>query len=124
MIPSIDNKPPGKRLIKNMAAKTKSLILAPIGLLLISFGLMVLTEAAHERRTGEDTQIWILLGVYSLVLLNVGLICAGQALRFRILSDVRRETRRSLRQLQIKLSAKYTRRSKSDRKAKSPTKKD
>ncbi len=122
MIPTIDTKPPGKKLIKHMSAKTKSIILAPIGLLLLSFGLMVLTEAAHQRRTGEPLQVWLLLGIYSLGLINLGVICLGQAVRFRILSDVRRETRRSMRQLQNKLNTKPDRRSKSIKKAKSPTK--
>ena len=124
MIPAIDPKPPGKKLIKRMSTRTKWMILAPIGLILFSFGLTVLSEAAHQRRTGEPTQVWVLLGLYSLVLINAGLIFFGEALRFRILLDVRRETRRSMRQLLRKVNSKNTRKLKPAKKTKSPTKTD
>ena len=127
MIPAIDPKPPGKKLIKRMSTRTKWMILAPIGLILFSFGLTVLSEAAHQRRIGEPTQVWVLLGLYSLVLINAGLIFFGEALRFRILLDVRRETRRSMRQLLRKVNSnnsKNTRKLKPVKKTKSPTKTD
>src|SRR5215217_694743 len=125
MIPSIDPKPPGKRLIKRMSTRTKWMILAPCGLLIFSFGLTVLSEAAHQRRTGVPTQVWVVLGLYSLALINGGLIMFGEALRFRILLDVRRETRRSMRQLVRKINIKAirkmpARKGKSDKKTKSP----
>ncbi|MCF0050877.1 hypothetical protein MUK70_07690 [Dyadobacter chenwenxiniae] len=124
MIPSIDPKPPGKRLIKRMSTRTKWMILAPCGLLIFSFGLTVLSEAAHQRRTGVPTQVWVVLGLYSLALINGGLIMFGEALRFRILLDVRRETRRSMRQLARKISIKAAGKHKPGKKAKSPTKTD
>lgn len=123
MIPSIDSKPPGRKLIKRMSTRTKWLILTPIGLIIFSFGLTVLSEAAHQRRIGEPTQVWVLLGLYSLVLINGGMLLFGEALRFRILHDVRRETRRSMRQLLRKVNTKSTRKSNTDKKTKSPTKK-
>jgi Na+/melibiose symporter-like transporter len=124
MIPAIDPKPPGKKLIKRMSTRTKWMILAPLGLVLFSFGLTVLSEAAHQRRTGEPTQVWVVLGLYSLVLINAGLILFGEALRFRILLDVRRETRRSMRQLLRKVNSKTARKLLPDKKTKSPTKRD
>ncbi|MCF0055635.1 hypothetical protein [Dyadobacter sp. CY356] len=129
MIPDINPKPPGRQMIKRMSTRTKWLILAPLGLVLFSFGLCVLSEAAHERRVGQPTQVWVLLGLYSLALINTGLIFFGEALRFRILLDVRRETRRSMRQLLRKVNAKSlrkepVRKGKSDKKTKSPTKTD
>lgn len=132
MIPDINPKPPGKQMIKRMSTRTKWLILAPLGLLLFSFGLCVLGEASHARHAGEPTQVWVLLGIYSLALINVGLIFFGEAMRFRILLDVRRETRRSMRQLLRKVNAKAPRKQqhrkekpdKSDKKTKSPTKTD
>jgi multidrug transporter EmrE-like cation transporter len=124
MIPSIDPKPPGRKLIKRMSTRTKWMILAPIGLLMFSFGLTVLSEAAHQRRTGVPTQVWVVLGLYSLVLINTGLILFGEALRFRILLNVRRETRRSMRQIVRKVNTKSSRKTKPDKKAKSPTKTD
>ncbi|WP_229216417.1 hypothetical protein [Dyadobacter sp. 3J3] len=112
-----------------MSTRTKWLILAPLGLVLFSFGLCVLSEAAHQRRIGQPTQVWVLLGLYSLALINTGLVFFGEALRFRILLDVRRETRRSMRQLLRKVNAKAlrkepVRKGKSDKKTKSPTKTD
>jgi hypothetical protein len=129
MIPANTPKPPGKQLIKRMSTRTKWLILAPLGLFLFSCGLWVLSEAAHQRRIGEPTRVWVLLAIYSLVLINTGLISLGEALRFRILLDVRRETRRSMRQLLRKVNAKTirkmpVRKGKSDKKTKSPTKTD
>ncbi|CAG4998001.1 hypothetical protein DYBT9275_01902 [Dyadobacter sp. CECT 9275] len=125
MIPNIDPKPPGKKLIKRMSARTKWMILAPVGLIIFSFGLTVLSEAAHQRRIGEPARVWGLLGVYSLALINGGLFLFGEALRFRILTDVRKEARRSMRQLHQKLVSKSPRRkSKPDKKTKSPTKTD
>lgn len=124
MIPAIDPKPPGIKLIKRMSTRTKWMILAPVGLILFSFGLTVLSEAAHQRRSGEPTQVWVLLGIYSLVLINTGLIFFGEALRFRILLDVRREARRSMRQLLRKVNTKNTRKLKPVKKTKSPTKTD
>ena len=124
MIPSIDPKPPGRKLIKRMSTRTKWIILAPCGLLMFSFGLTVLSEAAHQRRIGVPTQVWVVLGLYSLVLINTGLILFGEALRFRILLNVRRETRRSMRQILRKVNTKSNRKTKSDKKAKSPTKTD
>jgi hypothetical protein len=121
MIPSIDPKPPGKRLIKKMSTRTKWMILAPCGLLLFSFGLTVLSQAAHERRIGEPPQVWVVLGLYSLALINGGLIMFGEALRFRILLHVRREARRSMRQTLRQLNAKAGK-NKSAKKTKSPTK--
>ncbi|HEV7379477.1 MAG TPA: hypothetical protein VGN64_06770 [Dyadobacter sp.] len=107
-----------------MSTRTKWMILAPFGLLLFSFGLTVLSEAAHQRRTGEPTQVWVLLGLYSLVLINGGLVLFGEALRFRILLDVRRETRRSMRQLLRKVNSKAARKLLPEKKTKSPTKRD
>ncbi|WP_348066633.1 hypothetical protein [Dyadobacter sp.] len=107
-----------------MSTRTKWMILAPCGLLLFSFGLTVLSQAAHERRTGEPTQVWVVLGLYSLALINGGLIMFGEALRFRILLHIRRETRRSMRQLTRKVNTKSPSKSKSGKKAKSPTKTD
>ncbi|SKB83361.1 hypothetical protein SAMN05660293_02463 [Dyadobacter psychrophilus] len=124
MIPSIDPKPPGKRLIKRMSTRTKWMILAPCGLLIFSFGLTVLSEAAHQRRTGVPTQVWVVLGLYSLALINGGLVMFGEALRFRILLDVRRETRRSMRQLVRKINIKAASKHKPGKKTKSPTKTD
>ena len=101
-----------------MSTRTKWMILAPCGLLIFSFGLTVLSEAAHQRRTGVPTQVWVVLGLYSLALINGGLILFGEALRFRILLDVRREARRSMRQMVRKINIKAASKQKPGKKQK------
>ena len=117
-----DAKPPGKRLISTMPIRTKWLILAPLGLVLIGYGLCVFSEAGHLKHTGSRTIEWVLLGTYSLILINGGLSVFGQAIRFRVLMDVRRETRRSIRKLETKLSSRERNKRASERKRKSSTK--
>ncbi|WP_229248929.1 hypothetical protein [Dyadobacter sandarakinus] len=106
-----------------MSTRTKWMILTPIGLILFSFGLINLTEATYQRRTGQPTQVWVVLGIYSLVLINSGLVIFGEALRFRTMVNIRRETRRSMRQIMRKVNTKSPGKAKS-KKAKSPTKTD
>jgi hypothetical protein len=117
-----DSKPPGKRLLSNMSSHTKWLILAPISLLLIGYGLCVFSEAGDYKHTGSPTHEWVLLGTYSLILINGGLSLFGQAVRYRVLIEVRRETRRSLSKLETKLTKKVAPRNPKPRKGKSPTK--
>jgi hypothetical protein len=105
----IDNsevKSPGKKLLSNMSTHTKWLLLAPFSLLLIGYGLCVFSEASNLKHTGRPTREWVLLGTYSLILINGGLSFFGQAVRFRILMDVRKETRRSIRKLETKIDSK------------------
>ena len=117
-----DAKPPGKKLLSNMSTHTKWLILAPLGLVLIGYGLCVFSEAGHLKHTGSPTVEWVLLGTYSLILINGGLSIFGQAIRYRVLMDVRRETRRSIRKLETKLSSRERNKRARDRKRKSSTK--
>lgn len=89
--------PPGRRLVNRMSTRTKWLILAPLGLVLIGAGLCVLTEAAHAKHTGAPFRQWFLWGTYSLILVNGGLSLFGQAVRFRAQLDYRRFVRRELK---------------------------
>ncbi len=103
MIPEkSDAKPPGKKLLSKMTTHTKWLILAPVSLVLIGYGLCVFSEAGNLKHTGSRDIEWILLGTYSLILINGGLSLFGQAVRYRVLLDVRKETRRSIRKLETK----------------------
>lgn len=99
-----DIKPPGKKLLSKMTTHTKWLILAPVSLLLIGYGLCVFSEAGNLKHTGSRDVEWILLGTYSLILINGGLALFGQAVRYRVLMDVRKETRRSLRKMETKFA--------------------
>ncbi|GAB2774664.1 hypothetical protein GCM10027275_17130 [Rhabdobacter roseus] len=93
-----------------MSTRTKWLLLAPASLMLIGYGLCVFSEAGHLKHTGQPTVEWVLLGTYSLVLINAGIALFGQAVRYRILMDVRRETRRSLRQMEKRIENRKPRR--------------
>jgi len=90
-------KPPGRRLVKRLSTRTKWLILAPVSLLLIGYGLCVFSEAANLKHTGQPFSRWFLLGTYSLVVINAGLSLFGQAIIFRVQLLTRREMRRRLK---------------------------
>lgn len=117
-----DIKPPGQKLLSRLSDRTKWLILAPLGLVLIGYGLCVFSEAGNLKHTGSPTVEWVLLGTYSLILINGGLSLFGQAIYFRVMMDVRKETRRSLRKLETKLASRERNKRSRDRKRKSSTK--
>lgn len=90
-------KPPGQRLIKRMSTRTKWLILSPISLIVIGYGLCVFSGAGHAMQTNAPFAQWFWLGTYSLVLINGGLCLLGQAIRYRVMLDTRRIIRQQLR---------------------------
>ena len=96
-------KPPGKRLLKRMSTRTKWLILTPISLLLISAGLCVFSGAAHFYLAGQPFRQWFLLGMYSLILFNSGVLLFGYAQRLRTAIEYRKFVRRQLRKQQKEL---------------------
>lgn len=99
MIPKT-SKPPGQKLVKRMNSRTKSLILAPFSLILIGYGLCVFSEAGHLKHTGAAVRQWVLMGAYSLIVINAGLLFLGQAIIFRVQYQYRQETRRKLKKMQ------------------------
>ncbi len=96
-------KAPGRRWLNRLSTRTKWLLLAPLSLLLIGFGLSVFGEAAYAKHSGAPMQTWVLWGTYSLVLVNGGLSLFGEAIRLRVRLDtvriVRRELKRNARLL-------------------------
>lgn len=99
-------KPPGQRLVKRMSARTKWLIMAPSGLLLIGFGLCVFSGAGYEMQTGAPFMRWFLKGTYSLILVNGGLCIFGSAIRFRVMLDTRQIIRQELKRRQKEFNKK------------------
>lgn len=89
---------------------------------MIGYGLCVFSEAGNLKHTGSPTEEWVLLGTYSLILINAGISIVGQAVYFRVMMDVRKETRRSIRKLESKLASRAQTKRARDRKRKSPTK--
>ena len=77
-------KPPGKRLIKNMPLRVKWFLSAMTGMMLVGYGLSVLSEAGHLKHTNAPFVRWFLLGTYSLIMVNSGLALFGQAVIFRM----------------------------------------
>ncbi len=104
MIPKT-SKPPGEKLVKRMNSRTKSLLLAPFSLILIGYGLCVFSEAGHLKHTGAAMRQWVLMGTYSLIVINAGLSFLGQAIIFRVQYQYRQETRRRLKKMQKEFEA-------------------
>lgn len=90
-------KPPGQRLVKRMSTRTKALIVGPLGMLLISVGLCVLSVAVVANQADVPFRQWFLLGAYALILINGGLLLVGLAVRYRAQLDYRRFVRRELK---------------------------
>lgn len=122
LIEKTDAKPPGKKLLSNLTTHTKWLILAPVSLILIGYGLCVFSEAGQLKHTGSPAIEWIILGTYSLILINGGLALFGQAVRYRVLMDVRKETRRSIRKIETKIARNERDKRSRTKKGKSSTK--
>lgn len=100
------SKPPGQRLVKRMSARTKWLIMAPAGLLLIGFGLCVFSGAGYDMQAGAPFMRWFLKGTYSLILINGGLSIFGSAIRFRVMIDTRQIIRQELKRRQKEFNKK------------------
>ncbi|WP_247232260.1 hypothetical protein [Telluribacter sp. SYSU D00476] len=118
IVPKAEAKPPGRKLLKKMSSHTKWLLLSTFSLILISYGLFVFNEAGNLKHTGEPTVKWVLLSIYSLVLINSGIALFGQAIRIRVMIDVRQAIRRNNRKTEKQLDAVK----KAAKKSKSPTK--
>lgn len=104
-LPKSAGKPPGRKLIKRLSLKTKWILLTIAGLILTLYGLSVLVNANALRLNGIETAKWVLLGLYSYVILTAGLLILGQAFRFRLLFDFRGETRKEIRRIKKKLDS-------------------
>lgn len=83
-----------------MSARTKWLILAPVGLILIGAGLCVLSGAAYEMQNGAPFARWFIKGTYSLILVNGGISIFGTAVRFRVMLDTRQLIRQEFKRRQ------------------------
>ena len=80
-----------------MSARTKWLLLAPAGLVLIGAGLCVLVGAGYDMQNGAPFMRWFIRGTYSLILVNGGISIFGTAVRFRVMMDTRQIIRQELK---------------------------
>ena len=99
MIPKT-GKPPGQKLVNGMSTRAKWMLLSPISLALIGYGLCVYSEAGQLKHTGAPFMRWFLLGTYSLILINGGISLFGQAVIFRVQLHYRREMRRKFKKME------------------------
>jgi hypothetical protein len=92
MKPDIPKKAPGQRLVKQIPLRTKWLLCAGLGLLLFGFGISVVSSAATLKADPTaNFSRWFIMGLYGLILTNLGLVCFGQAIRFRVLMDMNKK---------------------------------
>ncbi|MFY7828324.1 MAG: hypothetical protein ACOVQ4_14450 [Flectobacillus sp.] len=99
MRPKIAKKAPGERLVKRMPLRTKWLLCAAAGILLFGFGLSVVTTAGYKKGANEEFYVWFLLGLYGLIITNLGLVSLGQAVRFRVLMDINKKMNKQEKEL-------------------------
>lgn len=64
------------------------LLFAPIGLILIGFGLCVFGTALFKMRDQAPFNEWFVWGTLSLILVNAGLCFFGQAVKYSILHEL------------------------------------
>lgn len=89
MKPDISKKAPGQRMVNRMPLRTKWLLCASTGLLLFGFGISVVSTAATIKADlTSPFSRWFVMGLYGLILTNLGLVLFGQAIRFKVLMDV------------------------------------
>ena len=63
------------------------LIKAPLGLVILSFGLCLVVEAGLYKAAGAAPLNWIAFGTAALVVFNAGLCVFADAVRHRVLMD-------------------------------------
>jgi hypothetical protein len=71
----------------------KWLILAPLGLIFIGFGLSVTLEAANLKQSGDSFGKWFGYGTLGLIFLNAGLSIFGQSIIHKVKDDLSKEKR-------------------------------
>lgn len=60
------------------------LVQAPLGLVLIGFGVSLVAEAAMVKYDGANTWSWVSYGTIALVVLNSGLCVFGDSILHRV----------------------------------------
>jgi hypothetical protein len=66
------------------------LIRAPIGLILIGTGLSMAIDAGVSKFDGAEMWVWIAYGTASLVVFNAGISIFGDAVRYKVLMDLKK----------------------------------
>jgi hypothetical protein len=74
-----------------MTSFQKWRLLAPLGLATIGFGTSLLGHSVQIKTEGVATLTWFLWGTLSLVVLNAGVAIFGDAVKHRVLYELRRQ---------------------------------
>jgi hypothetical protein len=90
----VKKNPPGRRWFKKLSLKTKWLLSSVVGLLLIGYGIVSITEAAHLKHSDDEISRWFLYGTYSLVVFCAGISIFGQAIVFKSKIEIKKMLRK------------------------------
>lgn len=69
----------------------KWLLYAPLGLVLVGFGLCFFNETGQLKHQGAGFSEWFGWGTVSLIIINAGLAFFGDAVKNRVLYEIKRE---------------------------------
>lgn len=66
---------------------------APLGLVLVGFGLSLFGQAAIYKSRGESLKRWFLWGTASLIVINAGLCVFGDAVKHRVIYEIKQDVK-------------------------------
>lgn len=62
---------------------------APLGLILVGFGLSLFGQAVIIKSRGESVKRWFIWGTASLIFINAGLCIFGDSIKHRVLYEIK-----------------------------------
>ena len=74
---------------------TKMILFAPLGMMLVGAGLCIFAEAHEMKVKGEIFINWFCWGTGSLVLINAGLAFIGEAVKSKVMLELRKKRSKS-----------------------------
>ena len=100
MQPDIPRKPPGRRLVNRLTLRSKRVITLCSGLALLALGLYVMANAVTMRiEPNAIAARWVLMTLYSIIIILVAVYIFGQSTRFQVLIDINNKMRKQEREL-------------------------
>ena len=76
-----------------MTHKSKWLLFAPSGLVVIGFGACLVQWASDKKRNGHSTSEWVAAGTAALVVFNAGLSLFGRGVAESVLYQIKEKPR-------------------------------
>jgi Na+/melibiose symporter-like transporter len=100
MKPDIPKKAPGQRLIKRMSLQNKWIICLVVGLILLALGFTSLSSAIYRKNAApENFSIWLIMWIYSIIIIVAGFVFYGQAVRCKVMMDMNKRISKQEREL-------------------------